>query len=213
MKQTISIPNSWLNQWHDPDGLFKQVQRTLEPLDNCRLFSDPAFQPFFDTWIAAKFAAIRSTVQPCKVRLLEPGSFPDFELLVNGRNEPFEATEADRLDRRVGDEYRKGGHQNRSGLCGAHDVSEHDEFRQCAVNAIEVAVIRKVSKKYGCKVHLVILVNVPTFVENSVSIEKFVELTRPAANMFLSTWILWSNKVIRTWPSPIQIVSPFPRHA
>jgi len=213
MKQTISIPTSWWNQWHDPDGLFEQVQRKLEPWDNARLFSDPAFQPVLDAWIAAKFAAIRNTVHCCRVRLIEPGDFPDFELMVNGRDQAFEATEADRLFRKRGDEYRRSQQQRLYGDSPPHDLGGHEELRESAAKAIEAAVSRKMAKKYGCRVNLIILVNVPTFAEDPIPIGELAELTQPACDEFLSTWLLWSNKVIRTWPMPIRIVSPFPRHA
>jgi hypothetical protein len=209
-RPSFTLPSRWFDRWNDPERFFEDVRDIQRPIGNVSLFTDPALQPLFDAWIAGQFAAIRNTHESCRVRLIRPGGFPDFEILVDHRIEAFEATEADRPGRRRGDEYREDEMQVVRGEQAVRDLGGHDELRQWAIHAIRDAAQRKAAKRYGSKVNLLIFVNVPTFVEEPLDLDKLAELTAIGQTEFLAIWLLWSNKSIRTWPSPLRIVSPFP---
>lgn len=201
-----AIPESWHTDWHEPDRFFSEVEAMLEPYDSEVIFSDPKFQTHFDAFIAGKLAVIRNTHEPTRVRLVK-GEAPDFELNIQGEVEPFEATEADRADRRRGDEYREVAKRRKQGLPKELEMFSPSEEMEHAREAIPRVIENKAKKRYRPPPHLVVMVNLTTF-GDIIPVPELADLTSPFQGFFASIWIVWGHRAIRTWPDLLDLIGP-----
>lgn len=152
-----------------------------------------------DAHIAAQFALARGA---SRVRLVKDP--PDFEIEADGVVQKFEATEADHLGRRRGDEYR----------AKLGQPSRFEQFDTAAINADIAAVpgaLRaaaelkaakaKADPRYDPSWGLVILQNAATHGCGRAEIEACLgAATEPASHVFREVWVLWGGDAYRTWP-------------
>ena len=192
-----------LYNWHTPTKLHEVVKR-LRPSDSADYFNASGNQVFQDAWIAAEFAERGSSEL---VRLVND-NWPDFQITQAGVVRSFESVEADLPGRRRADEYKEWKKRNYQ---PEHDEVENWRARRDAIPvALENRVQQKISKNYDPasrrKVGLVIYLNLGTYGEWRGDIEiQIFEKTRPASFVFQDVWVLWDNRLYRTWPEPLII--------
>ena len=206
MSESLSLPAKWYTEWQSPETFFKEVDSFLEIADSEATFTDPAYQAWLDAYIAGKFSVIRNTVQPIRVRMVRD-PHPDFELEIEGRIVPFEATEADRVGRRRGDEYRLAAERRRKGLPPDLEGFDPGEELEAAREAIPRVLRRKAEKLYSPPPNLVVIVNLTTFGE-TLPLDELTDQTEPYRRSFESIWLVWGLRAIQTWPEQIQLVGP-----
>lgn len=205
-------PPEWFQEWREPLDLFDEAQWITTGVPKGEIFRNPTYQFAFDAYGAGKSALIFSTENPCLVRCL-PHLYPDFALKFGDREIEYELTEADRDDRRRGDEYRKQAEQEEAGLPQEHEMFDPGEEQQAAYLAVERAVALKASKHYQPKAELVVLVNLWSFDLQEVDWERLRNLTEPHRSEFPAIWILWGNRLFQCWPKARTIIDPKPRYA
>ena len=145
-----------------------------------------------DAWIAAEFGEARSVE---KLRLIND-NWPDFELIIDGRLESFEAVEAHDPNRRRGDEYKA--------ACGEAKNDPIEEWIARAEQApvwLHTACERKLAKHYDRPINLVIYLNLMEYDIRQKEVEAcFRPATEGAKDAFETVWILWKKKAYRAWP-------------
>lgn len=183
-----------LAEWRTPQAIQGLVESTMNSLGSTSLFNQSGLAFLRDAWIAAKFGSLRNAE---KVRLVLD-NWPDFELLVAGRVEVFEAVEADDPERRRGVEYRQGN--------GEVDDGPVDDWIARAEHApawLEAACRKKASKHYSARSSLVIYLNLSEFGIRQAEVEAcFPSATKAAKNAFEAVWVLWKERAYQVWPSP-----------
>lgn len=190
-----------LYNWHKPNHFLEVINR-LRPSDSADYFNAPGNQIFRDAWIAGEFA-IRGTSE--EVRLVND-NWPDFQVSQAGTVRAFESIEADLPGRRRGDEYKDW--KKRNYQPEPDEVDNWRARRDAIPIALENCVRKKTAKNYDVKarrkVGLVINLNLGTYGEWRGDIEtQIFEKTRPAAAVFQDVWVLWDNRLYRTWPEPL----------
>lgn len=197
-----------LFDWQEPDEFYETVQR-LTPLDSADSLTSPRNQIFLDAWIAAEFAKRASSELVCLIK----DDWPDFQVSKEGLVRTFESVEADMPGRRRGDEYKG---WKKSNYRPEHDKIENWRARRDAIpQALDTVVQKKIEKNYDSSslqsVGLVIYLNLGTYGEwrGDIEIEIF-EKTRPAASVFQDVWVLWDNRLYRTWPEPLILTEQEP---
>ena len=139
------------------------------------------------------------------VSLLEADR-PDFAVQYrNGMRLEFEATLADLPGRRIADEHRQWDKENVS--VQADTECEWRARRNAIPLALQNASDRKAKKAmqglYGSRTNLLIYLNLATYDRWRQEIEpELVEHTQLARPHFNSVWVLWNERLYRTWPEP-----------
>lgn len=153
---------------------------------------------FRDSWIALKMAR---SLGADHVHLVNDER-PDFALGWSGNFFAFEATEADRPDRRRGDEFKKliaeYGHEAKLSV---HVPYSSGMTPNQAVEWLELAAKRKADDRYDGSYGLVILLQPTDFNQFSDEVVGiFAKATQAAAPYFDGVWVLWKGVASQAWP-------------
>lgn len=130
-----------LEQWQAPAEMLRYCEELMHHMGSTDLFTQAGVDFITEGWAAAKFAQVRGAEG---VRLVATrDQWPDFQLRSDGREEPWEFTEADVPGRRRGDEYRQ--HESRvatgSPQFKPDPVENWIERAKCAPEAIRARCI------------------------------------------------------------------------
>lgn len=127
--------------------------------------------------------------------------FPDFELRTTEGVQPFELVEADRNDRRRGDEYKQRSRQ-------PPQLFDPDAEERRALEEIRRVIEGKARKAYRPSPYLLVYVNLLIFGELPVPPEQLARDTQKWASSFAEIWLLWGAHVVRTAPTPLVLTAP-----
>jgi hypothetical protein len=98
-KSEIKELKARLGEWQTPGAMRDLYNATVERIGSVTLFNQGGLAFMRDAWIAAQFGTLRHAAN---ARLVS-GTWPDFELLVEGRVEAFEAVAIRRAKRSCDD--------------------------------------------------------------------------------------------------------------
>src|SRR6185437_1144093 len=105
----------------------------------------------------------------------------------------FEIVEADRRDRRRGDEYRAA-----VGKPEEFDFYDPGEEGTVALEEISRVIRQKALKHYSPKPNLLIFVNLSEGEPTSLFA---YQVSAQFGHAFESAWLLWQSQTIRLWPN------------
>jgi hypothetical protein len=180
-----------LAEWQPPQIMHALVSDTADFLGLDNLFNQGGLAFLRDAWIAAEFGVLRNADA---VRLVS-NEWPDFEVLLGGRIDAFEAVEADDPKRRRGIEYREG-----IGEVEDDPVEDWIARAEQAPAWLAATCEKKVSKRYGARASLVIYLNLSEFGIRQSEVEAcFPSATESAKRSFEEILVLWKKKVYRVW--------------
>ena len=178
--------------WQTPQAMHGLVEATMNSLGSTNVFNQSGLAFLRDAWIAAEFGEMRNAE---KAQLVSD-NWPDFELLIGGRVEAFEAVEADDPERRRGVEYREG--------IGKVEDYPVEDWVACAEQApawLEAACRKKAGKLYGGRTNLVIYLNLSEFGIRQSEVEAcFPSATEAVNDTFEAVWVLWKKRAYQVWP-------------
>lgn len=191
------------SRWWKSDELlaFAHSIRTATPAHE--FFTVPAYKKVREAISAAEFAARRPWDKDWQVRPVhEDEQFPDVELRSGDDIRSFEIVEADRENRRRGDEYRDA--KDRPNELEFYDRGEEAAI---ALNEIHRVVKQKAAKRYSPKPHLLVHVNLSGGEPSNLYAQS---LQCEFGDCFQSVWLLWQKGTFRLWPNPAKIKAAEP---
>ncbi len=142
-KNTVAIPRSWFERWHDPKAFFCTAWGQIKPLVGSAL---P--QHLRDAYVAGLFSRIWNYHSNCEVRLpIEREQFPDAQLREGKHTIDLEIVTADKSARRTYQEHREVLEKYRRGEFIPTDCPE--KRRDDALEAIPKAVLREWSYRFN----------------------------------------------------------------
>lgn len=181
-----------LAEWQTPQAMHAVVEGTMNALGSTNLFNQSGLAFLRDAWTAAEFGGMRKAEQ---VRLMSD-NWPDFELLIGGRVETFEAVEAYDPERRRGVEYRES-----IGVVEDDPVEDWIARAEQAPAWLEAACRKKAGKRYGARANLVIYLNLSEFGIRQSEVEGcFPSATEAVKDAFEAVWVLWKKQAYQVWP-------------
>lgn len=204
-----AIKNSdWFREWRDPQeyldasrlSMIEIRKKEILPNGRHQLFLQNNWKYLLEVWASGMFASIASVKNKIRVRLGEGDQSPDFYIEHKNSVLDFELTECDLIGRKRGNEYRNV--RNRQELVcldnpdALFDDSHH--IRQ----QLPMAVQKKCEKHYNPKRNLLIYINVGMDGQEKPPIpdHELQVMTKSASTEFNSTWLLWENYIMQTWP-------------
>ncbi len=132
----------------------------------------------------------------CMTIRIVPDNWPDFELLVGGRVEAFEAVEADDPERRRGVEYRE--------CIGEVEDDPVEDWIARAEQApawLEAACRKKAGKRYSGRANLIIYLNLSEYGIRQAEVEAcFPSATEAVKDAFEAAWVPWKKRAYQVWP-------------
>jgi hypothetical protein len=178
-------------EWRTPEELSLLVDETMDRLGSADLFKQPGLAFVRDAWIAAAFGKRRNAD---RVRLIDD-TWPDFELMIGGQTEAFEAVEADDPQRRRGDEY-----ETNTGRLTPDRVEDWIARAEQASAWLTGACAKKVGKRYAKRENLVIYLNLGEYGIRQKEVEGcFESATAAAKDAFDAVWVLWKERAYLVW--------------
>jgi len=188
-KSEISDLQQRLRRWQKP----AEMVELAKPVSSIIFFNQSGLAFLRDAWVAAEFAKARKADL---VRLVED-NWPDFELMVGGNIERFEAVEADDPKRRRGLEYT----EESIGKVEHDPVENWIARAEAAPRWIAIACERKAAKNYAGIANLVIyLSNSGGYRIGDAEVKaSFPAATASIKNLFESVWILWQGEAYKIW--------------
>jgi hypothetical protein len=190
----VTVPRKWSSAWWTPSALLAAVQLSNKPISSRRLFNDPsqAMRSRREAYVAALFATILEQNGKCRELRMEEGQFPDFHLRTSEHDDiPFEITEADRIGRQRGLEYR------RKPRVKSYDAVEEEAEAQ---RVVPMRVARKAAKRYAPIPHLLVYVNLSTFARRPETDADLARSIQPWRSNFGAIWALWGPNAIQLSP-------------
>jgi hypothetical protein len=202
----VSDLKTRLFEWRSPEDLSRLVDEVMDRLESVDLFNQPGLAFVRDAWIAGAFGKRRDAD---RVRLID-NNWPDFELMIGGQIEAFEAVEADDPQRRRGDEY-----ETNTGSPMPDRVEDWIARAEQAPARLSAACEKKVGKRYAMRENLVIYLNLSEYGIRQQEVEGcFVSATAIAKDAFAAVWVLWKKQAYLVWkdgrPPPVDAASHFP---
>jgi hypothetical protein len=176
------------------------VQRSNRHISQRRFFNDPsqAMRVRREAYAAALFGTILSDHGRAERLRMEMEPFPDFHLRTTEADVDFEITEADRIGRRRGAEYRF-----RPQTRSYDPVAEEQEARR----VIPLRVEQKARKAYRPAPHLLVYVNLSAFARRPDTDPELARLVEPWARSFGAIWLQWGEHAIRLTPTLEQLTA------
>jgi len=187
-----------LTRWSDPetfDNLVDDCSAALGPPGPMIRHGTDFWR---DAWIASQFAKQSGAG---RVRLLHPAPYPDFAVVLDGREFKFEATEALRENRRRGDEFREDLEKLERGENAVrHDPVEDWLTPDSAARLLRRCSESKARKSYASTCGLVIYLNESEYRTNEPNIRRtFLDATAAAGRAFQSVDVFWNSRFQRVW--------------
>jgi hypothetical protein len=188
-KAEIADLKAKLAEWQTPQAVSDLYDATVERIGSVTLFNQGGLAFLRDAYVAAEFAKARKAD---KVRLVA-GTWPDFELLIDGRVEPFEAVEADEPGRQRGREYAQD-----DGEVELDPIENWIARGEAAPSWIETVCRIKAAKHYGGRANLVVYLNMNEFgIRQAEIVSSFPHATQAAKDAFDSVWVFWHQRAYR----------------
>ena len=153
------------------------------------LFNNPRQKFLLDAWTLAEFAIRLNSAEQAWLSGPED-QWPDGYLQVGGATKNVEVTIADMPGRKMGEEYRTHG-----GIeC---DPAENWASRANAIpQALETAIRKKVAKRYGSRLWLVIYLNLNDYGIRQRQTELIIaQVKQKHASAFNALFVLWKDKL------------------
>jgi hypothetical protein len=187
-----------------PDQLLTEWSEHCNQIPDEVFHSSPKLKKLQEALVAARFAERMAAGRPDRVRLLTSAR-PDFAILRGNTEYLFEIVEADRPERRRGDEYRKLAELKRLGVSPKPELVDPDAEAAQAVSVIIDRVRAKFKKRYSADTHLLIYVNTwePASIADAVG--TIAAAIEPFREGFASISLLWGEEVVRVWPNPARM--------
>lgn len=175
-----------LEAWQGPGELLARADAIMDHIGKADFFNQSGLAFVREAWAAGKFGMERGV----DAARLAPGAFPDFELRIGSVVESWEFTEADDERRRRGAEMSAG--KGRDGdYLNVVERAPRELWRVCQAKA---------RKRYGEKVSLLVLLNIPSYgARQQETIESFPASTAPAKDVFSEVWVLWNGRAYPVW--------------
>jgi hypothetical protein len=175
-----------LEAWQRPEELLARADAIMDQMGKADFFNQSGLAFVREAWAAGKFGIERGV----DAARLAPDAFPDFELRVGSAVEGWEFTEADDERRRRGEEMSAG--KGRDG--------DYLNVVERAPEELERVCQTKARKRYGEKVRLLVLLNIPSYgARQQETIESFRPSTAPAKDVFSEVWVLWNSRAYPVW--------------
>jgi|SRR5581483_3970202 len=184
------------NKWYDFPDFKALLDERLRSIDSADYFCNTTHKWLREAWIAREFG---QQVSADRIRLALESEWPDFEVVLHDSSRlNCESVEADREDRRRGDEYRQA---KRLGYPMEH-ASEITAVgtRQQVESALSSAIQRKLRKMTPNTAALVIYLNLGGGIWRPEIEPTIAKMTIGGLERFSSVWTLWSGHLYRTWP-------------
>lgn len=167
-------------------------------------------QHLFDAYVVGLFGRIWNDHEACEVRLVDD-RFPDAQLRDPNCLLEFEVTLADEKDRRMALEHKLLREKRERGEIAAVPINPEDEKRH-ALEAIPRRCAEKAKKYCGApnsnrqaRIDLLLYVNFPTVLGPVVCDQEIAKLTKPWKHNFHSIWLLYGARIIRPWPTWVEM--------
>ena len=155
---TLAKAHTALAEWQVPEAFIKKVETLDGLLESALLFNKSNMNFVLDAMVLAEFVKLRPVRQ---VRLAGPKEErPDGFVGSPRASTPIEITEVMEPGRRRGDEYRRKNQNREPQADGPADWRARAEQIPAAM---EVAIKKKIAKKYEPKPLLLIYLNINTF--------------------------------------------------
>jgi hypothetical protein len=188
-KETLAAWTTELSEWMEVEFFRTEVERVSLQIPRRTFFRQAGLAFLRDAWIASRVAcALRADT----VHLISSDR-PDFEILIEGKIQQFEATEADLDGRRRGDEP-----DNSAPL---QDPVENWRNRFDAIpGALNRVISKKLEKNYSPETNLVIYLNLAcygAYVEEGLPILR--NHTAAARHKFKRVFVLWEGFLYKFW--------------
>jgi hypothetical protein len=166
--------------------------------------TDAGFGFLLEAWLAEEAA---KHFMACDVRLGDDP--PDFQLrMADGRVRSFECVEADKPNRRRGQEYKEARDRAQRG----EDLVEHDpddavlKRAKLASDALRAAAAKKARQVYPRDYELLFYLNLGTYGAYSDMVLPQVHSATECVRMrFTRVWMLWSGRIFAVWENGHQV--------
>jgi hypothetical protein len=179
-----------LAEWHSPQNFQNAVHVLHGRYRSREIFNDPKLSFLLDAWTLAEFACLQVGVQ--HVRLAGPNEqWPDGYISTHGEIQNIEATIALLPGRKMGDEYKF------SEATRIDRVEDWIAAADALPAALEEAIARKVKKKYGSPVTLVVYVNISEYgIRQAQGRNAIADIKRKYAGSFADLHVLWKDELL-----------------
>ena len=182
-----------LEEWQTPANFYDRVKSITDAIESVDFFNQAGLTFLREALLASQFGKARNA----SLLRLAKDRWPDFELKIDGVVEPFEVVEADDPLRRRGQEYK-----NNSAMVTSDPVENWIWRANQAQLWLKTACEKKVAKKYGAKVNLLIYLNMSEYgIRHQQVVDCFASATDIAGENFDCVWVLWNDHPYLVWKS------------
>jgi hypothetical protein len=177
-----------LSRWMAPDAFREIVTALHSKCESRELFNNPRLSFLCDAWVLSEFAARQSGVDD--MRMSAPRErWPDGFLRQNGVLRSIEVTTVLSEGRRLGEEYKS--------QLVEDSVEDWISKAEGLPGALELAIERKVQKKYSVPVELVVYLNINDYgVRQAYCRHVIRSLKSRYSSNFSALHVLWKDELL-----------------
>lgn len=195
----------WFKDWRKPHQFFDHARATrdlVQQTHGAGALEERKYRYLDTAWVAGRFACVLDSIdrkartdprhpfRPSLVRL-NAHAFPQFLLHIAGEEVGFEILLADRRTRpRPVD----------PALEEDDDDGDPAKRREAAIEALTRTIHERAQKDYGFKTNLLLHMKHPDPDGVDLDLDQLAELTQPASARCTAIWLLWGDRLCRTWP-------------
>lgn len=194
-----SAPDTRSSRWWVPSDLLHRVDEVSLPFDGDAFFNAPNWKPLREAHAATRSARAASGDCCTRVRL-DRGQFPDFQVRLGASAYDFELVEADRPERQREREYAEIARRVASGVTDNPAYYNPWAEKRDVPDAVRRALIKKASKHYATRPHLLVYVNFGNMGGPALSRAQAMDLAKARAADFKSIWLLCGEKAFCACP-------------
>lgn len=190
-----SMPSSWATKWWSPGDLLASVDEQRDLFDGNAFFNAPNLKPLRETYAAATFALDLKNERQTRIRMVAD-VFPDFCLRIDEAVLAFELVEADRPERKRGEEYRE--LARREAADEKIDPEPYDPWaeKRSVPEAVRRVVAGKAAKHYADPPHLLVYVNFGNMGGPALTDDEASAVTQDWHATFKSIWLLCGKTAV-----------------
>jgi hypothetical protein len=179
-----------LAAWHLPSAFGNAVCKFHKRCRSREIFNDPGLSFLLDAWSLAEFARRKGDID--QVRMADPNEqWPDGYILVQGEVHNVEVTTALSPGRKMGEEYKF------SQTTRFDSVDDWLARADALPQALEEAISRKIAKRYGSPVTLVVYLNISEYGVRQAQCRNAIgEIKSRYSRSFAGLHILWKDELL-----------------